>query len=42
MAVPGKIENKMNGQSAGTIVVDTVVINTILPDSLFQKPAKKL
>jgi hypothetical protein len=42
MAVPGKIENKMNGQSAGTIVVDTVVINTVLPDSLFQKPAKKL
>jgi hypothetical protein len=42
MAVPGKIENKMNGQPAGTIVVDTVVINTVLPDSLFQKPAKKL
>ena len=42
IAVPGKIENKMNDQPAGTIVIDTVVINTVLPDSLFQKPVKKL
>jgi hypothetical protein len=41
MAVPGKIENKVHDQLAGTIVVDTVKVNIQLPDSLFDKPSKK-
>jgi len=40
MAVPGKIESKMNGQLVGTIVVDKVEFNTELDDSLFEKPIK--
>jgi outer membrane lipoprotein-sorting protein len=40
MAVPAKIETKMNGQLAMTIVVDKVEINTELDDSLFEKPTK--
>jgi hypothetical protein len=42
MAIPCKIDNKMNGQLTGTIVIDSVQINTVLADSLFQKPVKKL
>jgi hypothetical protein len=41
IAIPGKMENKMNGQLAGTIMVDTVYFNTELADSLFDKPVKK-
>jgi hypothetical protein len=40
MADPGKIETKMNGQLAGTIVVDKVELNVDLADSLFDKPSK--
>ena len=38
IAVPGKIETKMNGQLMGALVVDKVEVNTDLPDSLFGKP----
>lgn len=38
MAVPGKIETKMNGQLAMTIVVDKVDFNIELNDNLFEKP----
>jgi hypothetical protein len=41
MAVPGKIENKVNDQLAGTIVIDTIEFNIALPDSLFEKPSNK-
>jgi hypothetical protein len=37
MAVPGKVETKMNGQLMATIVVDKVEINIELNDSLFEK-----
>jgi hypothetical protein len=40
LAVPGKIETKVNGQSAGTIVVDKVELNVDLADNLFEKPTK--
>jgi hypothetical protein len=40
MAVPGKIETKMNGQLAGTIIVDKVELNIDLADTLFEKPVK--
>jgi hypothetical protein len=40
MAVPAKIETKMNGQLAMTIVVDKVDLNTELADTLFEKPVK--
>lgn len=40
MAVPAKIETKMNGQLAMTIVVDKVELNTELDDALFEKPTK--
>jgi hypothetical protein len=40
MAVPAKIETKMNGQIAMTIVVDKVEFNTELDDALFEKPTK--
>jgi hypothetical protein len=40
LAVPGKIETKVNGQSAGTIVVDKVELNIDLADNLFEKPTK--
>jgi hypothetical protein len=40
LAVPGKIETKMNGQLAGTIVIDKVELNIDLADSLFEKPTK--
>jgi hypothetical protein len=42
MAVPGKVENKVHDQLMGTIVIDTLDLNMVLPDSLFEKPAKKL
>jgi outer membrane lipoprotein-sorting protein len=41
LAVPGKIETKMNGQLAMTIVVDKVELDTDLNDSLFEKPVKQ-
>lgn len=41
LAVPGKIDTKMNGQLAMTIVVDKVELNTALDDSLFEKPVKQ-
>lgn len=40
MAVPAKIETKMNGQLAMTIVIDKVDLNPELTDSLFNKPIK--
>lgn len=40
MAVPGKIETKMNGQVMMTLVVEKVEFDTDLPDSLFEKPVK--
>lgn len=40
MAVPGKIETKVNGQLAGTIIVDKVELNIDLADTLFDKPVK--
>jgi hypothetical protein len=42
MAVPGKVENKVHDQLMGTIVIDTLDLNMVLPDSLFEKPTKKL
>ncbi len=41
IAIPGKVENKVHDQLAGTIVIDTVKLNIQLPDSLFNKPSKK-
>jgi hypothetical protein len=41
ITVPGKIENKVNDQDAGTVIIDSVFINVQLPDSLFGKPGKK-
>jgi hypothetical protein len=40
MAVPGKIESKMNEQLAGTIIIDKLDLNIQLADSLFEKPTK--
>jgi|ERR1035437_1520317 outer membrane lipoprotein-sorting protein len=40
LAIPGKIETKMNGQVAATIVIDKVELNIDLADSLFEKPTK--
>lgn len=40
IAVPGKIETKMNGQLAATVVIDKVELNIDLADSLFEKPTK--
>lgn len=41
LAVPGKIESKMNGQVMMTMVIEKVEINTDLNDSLFEKPVKQ-
>ncbi|HUW91814.1 MAG TPA: hypothetical protein VMV74_01515 [Bacteroidales bacterium] len=38
IAVPAKIETKMNGQLMGTLIVDKVELNTDLSDTLFEKP----
>ncbi|MFA6128751.1 MAG: hypothetical protein WC699_15735 [Bacteroidales bacterium] len=40
MAMPGKVDTKMNGQVVMTIVTDKVEINPELDKSLFEKPAK--
>jgi hypothetical protein len=40
IAVPGKIESKMNEQLAGTIIIDKLDLNIQLADSLFEKPIK--
>jgi outer membrane lipoprotein-sorting protein len=40
LAMPGKIETKMNGQVVMTIITDKVEVNTELDKSLFEKPAK--
>jgi hypothetical protein len=40
LAMPGKIETKMNGQVVMTIIVDKAEINTELDKTLFEKPAK--
>jgi len=40
IAVPGKIESKMNEQLAGTIIIDKLDLNIQLADSLFEKPTK--
>jgi len=39
LAVPGKIETKVNGQLAGTIIVDKTELNIDLADTLFEKPS---
>lgn len=39
LAIPGKIETKMNGQLMITIVIDKFEVNIDLNDSLFEKPA---
>jgi hypothetical protein len=41
IAIPGKVENKINGQLAGTVVIDKVEFNNELADSLFEKPNVK-
>ncbi len=41
IAIPAKIENKVNDQLAGTIIIDSVRLNVQLPDSLFGKPANQ-
>ena len=38
MAVPGKIETKVNGQTMGSLVVEKVELNPELSDALFGKP----
>ncbi len=38
IAVPGKIETKMNGQLMGTIIIEKVELNQGLDDALFEKP----
>jgi outer membrane lipoprotein-sorting protein len=40
LAVPGKIETKMNGQLMMTLVIEKVEFDTDLNDSLFEKPVK--
>ncbi|MCX6226660.1 MAG: hypothetical protein NTV01_18250 [Bacteroidia bacterium] len=40
LAMPGKIDTKMNGQVVMTIVTDKVEINLDLDKSLFEKPVK--
>lgn len=40
IAVPAKIETKMKDQLMGTLVIETVELNTELDDALFEKPAK--
>lgn len=40
MAVPAKIETKMKDQLMGTLVIETVELNTELDDALFEKPVK--
>jgi hypothetical protein len=37
LAVPGKIETKMNGQLMMTLIIDKVEVDIDLPDSLFEK-----
>lgn len=39
IAVPGKIETKVKDQLAGTLVIEKVVLNTEISDTLFDKPA---
>jgi len=40
IAVPAKIETKMKDQLMGTLVIETVELNTDLDDALFEKPVK--
>jgi len=40
LAMPGKIDTKMNGQVVMTIVTDKVEVNLDLDKSLFEKPVK--
>ena len=41
IAVPGKIETKMQGQVVMTLIVDKVELNIDFDDSLFEKPVAK-
>lgn len=41
IAVPGKIETKMQGQVVMTLIVDKVEMNIDFDDSLFEKPVAK-
>lgn len=38
IAVPGKIETKMNGQLMGTVIIEKIELNQGLDDALFEKP----
>jgi outer membrane lipoprotein-sorting protein len=38
MAMPYSIETRMNGQVVSQIEIDTIALNKVLPDSLFEKP----
>jgi len=40
IAVPGKIETKMNGQLMITLVVEKVELNVAIDNALFEKPVK--
>lgn len=40
LVIPGKVDTKMNGQIAMTIVIDKVEINPELDNALFEKPIK--
>lgn len=40
IAMPGKIDTKMNGQLVMTIVTDKIEVNLELDQSLFEKPAQ--
>jgi hypothetical protein len=41
IAIPGKVDVKMNGQLIQTIITDKVDVNIELDNSLFEKPATK-
>jgi hypothetical protein len=40
MAMPGKLDTKVNGQLVSTVVTDKVEINIELDNALFEKPGK--
>ena len=40
LAVPGKVDVKMNGQTVMTSITDTVEVNKELDNALFEKPSK--
>jgi hypothetical protein len=40
IAVPGKIDAKRNGELTMTTVIDSVKLNIVIDDNLFEKPVK--